>query len=222
MTIVKLISFFVLCLPIFAVDIIQIDVGNEKNFFGVLTMVANDKTHYSRHGTLMAEALEDELKKQLSKPASAKQLFWDYDNNPRLSLLLNLSKVIKEKPKVLSLSLGGKTYDAIEDSILDKIAENNTVIVAAAGNDGGGKKYYPANYRNNCILSVGTTVDKRKASYSNDAMVWLEYNEKDPKGTSSSTARMAAIVLQIIRGNPKLSCKDIVLTTRMLYGKLKK
>ena len=222
MIILKLISFIVFCLPVFAVDIVQIDVGNEKNFTGILDMRPNDKTHKSRHGTYMAEALEDELKHQRSKPATAKQLLWDYDISPRTSLLFNLSKVVKEKPRVLSLSLGGKIYDELEAILIDKIADNDVVIVAAAGNSGGGKQYYPANYKNPCILSVGTTVNKKRADYSNDAMVWLEYNEKDPKGTSSSTARMAAIVLQIRRSEPKASCSDIVLTMRMLYGTIKK
>ena len=222
MTTAKLISFFILCLPVFAVDIVQIDVGNEKNFTGILTMPANHKTHSSKHGTYMAQALEDELKHQRSKPVTAKQFLWDYENSPRTSLLLNLAKVVKEKPKVLSLSLGGKIYDELEEIILDEIANSDVVIVAAAGNSGGGRQYYPANYKNRCILSVGTTVDKRRADYSNDAMIWLEYNEKDPKGTSSSTARMAAIVLQIRRGEPKATCEEIVLTMRMLYGTIKK
>ena len=126
MTTVKLISFFVLCLPVFAVDIIQIDVGNAKNFAGVLIMAANDRVHNSNHGTDMANALEDELKHQRSKPVTAKQFLWDYENNPRESLLLNLAKVVKEKPKVLSLSLGGKNYDDLEDRKSTRLNSSHT------------------------------------------------------------------------------------------------
>jgi subtilisin family serine protease len=170
----------------------------------------------------MASALNDELLRQHSKPVIAKQILWDLDHNPRESLLKALLISYKENPKVLSLSLGGRRYDTQEEAYVAANTLNDTVVVAAAGNDGGGKTYYPANYSNECILSVGTSYKGKKADFSNHGAVWLEYNPKDPRGTSASTARMAAIVLQIRRQNPELDCKDIVLTMKMLYGKIQK
>jgi len=184
-----------------------------------------DKTDYvdkTNHGTHMALALNDELRIQKSKPVEAKQLVWKYSITSGKQLLSLFAEAISESPKVLSLSFGGTTKDILEEALLEVMAANDIVIVAAAGNDGGGKRYYPANYRNRCILSVGTTMQGKKTSYSNDAQVWLEYNELDPHGTSASTARMAGIVLQIRRANPKFSCEDTVVFARTLYGKIKK
>ena len=223
MTIVKLISLVALLSNfVFAYDIIQIDVGNTIDFTGILEMKHNERAHKNSHGTLMAKALEDELKHQRSKPVKAKQIFWDHEINPRQSLLQALVEAYEDSPKVLSLSLGGKYFDMLEEALITVNTLNDTVVVAAAGNNGGGTIYYPANYDNPCILSVGTTENGRRTEYSNTGKAWLEYNKKDPKGTSSSTARMAGIVLQIRRQNPEMNCKDVVLTMRMLYGKVKK
>lgn len=224
MIIVKLISF-VFCFVAtvcFSVDLIQIDVGNDIKFTGPLFMDSTEYVNNTNHGTHMALALNDELKKQKSKPVYAKQLAWKYLENSRSALLNLFIEALNEGPKVLSLSFGGKDYDYLEDALLQTLAINDVVIVAAAGNDGGGRRYYPANYRNKCIISVGTTILGKKAKYSNDAQVWLEYNELDPHGTSASTARMAGIILQIRRANPKFSCEDTVVFARTLYGKIKK
>lgn len=213
-------SFILLASNLLAIDIVQIDVGNKINFTGVLNMAANDNVITNTHGTDMAIALESELKLQRSKPVYAKQLYWDYYHNSRQTLLKALSNALKENTKVLSLSYGGNVGDRLEESILIAHYLNDTVIVAAAGNDGGGRQYYPANYKNPCIVSVGTTIHGRRTMYSNHADVYLEYNKIDPTGTSASTARMAGIVLQLRRNNPNLTCEKIVLTVKMLYGKI--
>ena len=224
LTILKLISCFLLLNinSLLAIDIIQVDVGNSINFTGILNMPATELVNPNNHGTDMAKALQSELKIQKSKPVDAKQLVWEHGPFGRSSLIQALAEAIYEHPKVLSLSYGGSRMDSLEEAILITHAVNDTVIVAAAGNQGGGREYYPANYTNSCILSVGTTIDGKKADYSNHADVWLEYNPKDPSGTSASTARMAGIVLQLRRNYPYYKCDKIVLTMRMLYGSLKK
>lgn len=217
----KLISLLLLCNVAVGIDLIQVDVGNAIDFKdAVLEMDSTDKIDVTGHGTHMAIALHDELKIQRSKKVIAKQIVWEY-GNPN-SLLPALQQSLKEEPKVLSLSYGGKYKNALEEGLIFANTLNDTVVVAAAGNEGGGRRFYPANYSNSCILNVGTTQNGSKAYYSNDADVWLEYNPKDPTGTSASTARMAAIVLQYRRNFPEYTCDRIVLTVRMLYGKIKK
>ena len=223
MIIPKLISLLLLCNYVLASDIVQIDVGTEIAFSGLLNMPKSKTVHPSNHGTHMAKALESQLKIIKSKPVKAKQIVWNYSGiNARSSLLSALKEVIEDSPLVLSLSLGGNNYDPDEETLLYINTMNDTVVVAAAGNDGGGVSYFPANYKNACILSVGTTIDGYKASYSNHGKVWLDYNEMDPPGTSASTARMAAIVLKIRRDYPKMNCANVVLTAQMLYGKISK
>lgn len=217
----KLISLFLLCNVALGIDIIQVDVGNAIDFSdGVLEMESTDKIDVTGHGTHMAVALHDELKIQRSKKVHAKQIVWDY-GNPN-SLLPALQESLKQEPKVLSLSYGGRYKNALEEGLIFANTLNDTVVVAAAGNERGGRVFYPANYKNPCILSVGTSESGVKAYYSNDADVWLEYNPKDPTGTSASAARMAGIVLQYRRNYPNYTCDKIVLTVRMLYGKIKK
>lgn len=212
--------FLLIANTIFAIDLIQIDVGNSINFDGILKMPANEVIIKNMHGTHMALALADELKIQRSKQVVAKQLYWDYYGNTRGSMVKALVESLKEKPQVLSLSYGGSYRDPIEEALLNFHASDDVVIVAAAGNEGGGREYYPANYNNRCILSVGTLQNGKKTSYSNHADVYLEYNKMDPTGTSASTARMAGIVLQLRRNHPDFKCNKIVLTAKMLYGKL--
>jgi hypothetical protein len=218
----KLISLFFVCNLAFSVELIQVDVGNAIDFSGPLIMKKTEKVNECNHGTDMASALNDELIKQKSKPVIAKQIVWDLDYNPRKSVLTALLEAYKEEPKVLSLSFGGRNYDPTEEAYIAANTLNDTVVVAAAGNDGGGTTYYPANYKNKCILSVGTSFKGNKADFSNNGAVWLEYNPKDARGTSASTARMAAIVLQIRRQNPSFKCADVVLTMKMLYGRIQK
>lgn len=219
MTIAKLISLF-FCGTIIATDIVQVDVGNAVDFHGILNMPHTEEIDLTSHGTAMAKALENELKLQKSKPVKAVQTVWTLKSTQ--SLWKALSEGLKFDPQVLSLSYGGAKKDSFEEAILFAFALNDTIIVAAAGNNGKGKDYYPANYFNPCLISVGTTLNGHRASYSNEADVWLEYNPMDPPGTSASTARAAAIVLQLKRQNPELSCKDIALTFKMLYGKIPK
>lgn len=219
MTIAKLISLVLICGQLYATDIVQVDTGNVLNFSGVLNMKKNEEYHPNLHGTDMAMGLEDELKNIKSKPVSAKQFVWKPGSFK--SMIDALRQAYDEKPKVLSLSFGGNVPNQLEESILILYTLNDTVIVAAAGNEGNDEPYYPANYYNPCILSVGTTKNGIKTSYSNHAKVYLEYNKKDPEGTSSSTARMAAIVLQFRRDNPMMSCKKVVNAMQMFYGKLK-
>lgn len=219
MTIVKLISIILFCNLLYATDIVQIDTGNVLNFSGVLNMSKNEEYDSCLHGTDMALGLEDELKILKSKPVDAKQFVWKPGSFK--SMIDALRQSYKEKPKVLSLSFGGGMPNQLEEAILMLHAMDDTVIVASAGNEGNDEPYYPANYYNPCILSVGTTKKGIKTSYSNHAKVYLEYNKKDPEGTSSSAARMAGIVLKFRRDNPKLSCKKVVHAMQMFYGKLK-
>lgn len=199
-----------------AIDLIQIDVGTSKSFTGTLNMEATDVVDLSNHGTQMATALADELRLQKSKPVQARQLVWD--RRSFNTILPALRDAYHEQPKVLSLSYGGPYASKYEEAFLFAHYLNDTLIIAAAGNEGGGTQYFPANYPNPCIVSVGTTIRGKRAPYSNDAMVWLEYNSKDLTGTSFSTARMAAIALQIRRNNPQLDCGKAALLLRMLYG----
>jgi subtilisin family serine protease len=219
MTIVKLISLLLICSQLRAVELVQIDTGNAVEFSGVLNMKRNEEYDSCLHGTDMAMGLEDELKNIKSKPVDAKQFVWKPGSFK--SMIDALRQAYDEKPKVLSLSFGGGVPNQLEESVLILHSMNDTVIVAAAGNEGNDEPYYPANYYNQCILSVGTTKNGVKTSYSNHAKVYLEYNKKDPEGTSSSTARMAGIVLKFRRDNPKLSCKKVVHAMQMFYGKLK-
>jgi len=219
----RLISLLLFCSFALATDIVQIDVGTEVAFTGVLNMPKSYKIHPSNHGTHMAKALESQLKIVGSYPVQAKQIVWDYEaKNSRNSLLLSLKEAIDESPLVLSLSLGGNRFDPTEEALIHVNTMNDTVIVAAAGNEGGGTNYFPANYSNACILSVGTSLNGYRAYYSNHGSVWLEYNPMDPQGTSASAARMAGIVLQIRRHNPKMNCADVVLTAKMLYGRIQR
>lgn len=201
-----------------AIDIVQIDVGTSKTFSGVLNLKRTELVHESEHGTHMATALESELKKQRSRRVDAVQFVWDYKGHSRHSLLATYIKAVKAEPKIVSISMGGPVPDPLEEAYLYALFLSDTVIVAAAGNNGGGRQYFPANYKNPCIVNVGTRFAGKKASYSNDADTWLEYNMEDPAGTSASAARMAAIALQIRRQNPQLSCDKVVLTLQMLYG----
>lgn len=223
MIIVKLISLLLLtCGRLYATELVQIDVGNSLKFEGVLNMQPTNFVDRSNHGTSMALALESQLKEVHSKPVVAKQVLWVYSQKSVQSLINAMREALNEEPRVLSLSYGGRSSSGIEEAFMMAFAAKDTVIVAAAGNDGGGRMYYPANYPNSCILSVGTTINGYKTMYSNNADSWLEYNVEDPPGTSASTARMAAIVLQIRRHNPELTCDKVVTTVKMLYGKVKK
>jgi len=219
MTIVKLISLLLICGTVFATDLIQVDVGNKIKFTGVLNMSVTENQTSLNHGTQMALALEDELKIQHSKPVYAKQLVWDLSG---FSLIRALSKALDSNPKVLSLSYSGEIPNFTEEAVLMAHRLNDTVIVVAAGNKGNDEIQFPSGYDNPCILSVGTTIDGVRAVYSNKGKVWLDYNPKDPSGTSASTARMAGIVLQLRRNHPQFTCDKIVLTARMLYGKVKR
>lgn len=221
MTIAKLISLVLFCSQLYAVELVQIDVGNAINFNSVLVMKPTDDVDISNHGTHMALALENELKEINSKPVIAKQVTWKLASNFAETIVKAMKEALEENPKVISLSYGGVKGNLVEEAFMTAFASIDTVIVAAAGNEGGGKKYFPANYNNPCILSVGTKLDGHKASYSNDANSWLEYHYGDPPGTSASTARMAARVLQIRRKNPNMSCDKVVLTMKMLYGRIK-
>lgn len=220
MTTAKLISIVLFCSQLYATDIVQVDVGTSATFRGTLVMDKTKMVHESEHGTHMARALEGELKRQGSKPVSAVQAVWDYKAHSRQSLIDAYKQALNENPLVVSLSFGGPQPDFIEESLMLAMAMHDIVIVAAAGNEGGGTHYFPANYKNECILSVGTTAHGSKAFYSNHGSVWLEYNQNDPPGTSASAARMAAIVLQIRRQNPKMTCENVVLTVKMLYGRM--
>lgn len=218
----RLISLFLFCNTLSATELVQIDVGNAINFNSVLQMESTKKVDVSNHGTHMALALESQLFELKSKPVKAKQVTWEINKNSRDSLLIAMKEALEEEPKVLSLSYGGKRKDSFEEAFITAFTVLDAVVVAAAGNDGHGRTYFPANYNNPCILSVGTTFNGRKAPYSNFADSWLEYHFGDPHGTSASTARMAAIVLQIRRQNPEMTCDKVVLTVKMLYGKVKK
>lgn len=209
-------SLFV-CAFSFALDIGQVDVGNSKRFTGQFNMEPTAYVHASEHGTNMAMGMADELQRWHSAPVYAKQYTWRYPATDQ-SIAQALFEALSDTPKVVSLSFGGPTKSTLEEAILISMALLDVVIVASAGNDGGGRKFYPANYPNKCVLSVGTTVKGWRASYSNDADSWLEYNPKDPHGTSSSTARMAAIALQYRRRYPELSCSQIVTMLRKDYG----
>lgn len=201
---------------LYATDIVQIDVGTARTFRGVLNMKATDVVDPCNHGTSMAAALEDELVRQKSKPVNAIQFVWSRSNFNTIFTALHAA--FKEEPKVLSLSYGGGYPSKYEEAFLFAHYLNDTLILAAAGNDGGGTQYYPANYRNPCVISVGTKINGRRAFYSNDADVWLEQNIKDDIGTSASTARMAGIALQVRRNHPELNCSAAGRLLRMLYG----
>lgn len=202
---------------LYATDLVQVDVGTARTFTGVLNMKATKVVDPSNHGTHMAVALEDELINQNSKPVDAVQVIWDRFNQN--SLIPALETALTFRPRILSLSYGGGLMNDEEEKLLRLHAQlNDTLIVAAAGNNGGGRKYYPANYNNPCIISVGTRIKGIKASYSNDAVVWVEQNHSDPIGTSASTARMAGIALQLRRNYPTASCSKIGAILSILYG----
>lgn len=219
MTIAKLISLLLICGQLYAVELVQIDTGNVIEFSGILNMKKNEDYDPCLHGTDMAIGLEDQLKLLKSKPVIAKQFVWKPGSFK--SMVIAMKDSYEEKPRVLSLSYGGGIPNSLEEALLTLYAIDDTVIVAAAGNEGNDEPYFPASYPNPCILTVGTTKNGKKTNYSNHAKVYLEYNKKDPEGTSSSTARMAAIVLQFRRDNPTMSCKKVVNAMQMFYGKLK-
>lgn len=214
----KLLFIFHVAICALAVDIIQVDVGNSVSYTGRLNMRKNSYVHPSNHGTDMARSLKNQLDLLNSKPVDAEQITWQPGPQFKMPLLAALHESLTRSVKVLSLSYGGIIVLEEEKAILEEFANRDVVMVAAAGNAGGGRLFYPANYKNKCILSVGTLFNGVRAPFSNDADSWLEYVRGDAVGTSASAARMAGIVLQYKRKYPKHSCDQIVKLVKQNFG----
>ena len=214
----RFIFYFHIAVLALGLDVIQIDVGNAIEFTGDFNMPANWFVHPSKHGTAMALSLKDQAQKLQLAPIYAEQVLWIPGRGFEMTIIKALQLAHLRGTRVLSLSYGGGIPIPSEFLLLKQFAESDTVIVAAAGNNGGGRIYYPANYPNPCMISVGTLVNGVKASYSNDADTWIEYVPGDMPGTSASTARMGAVALAYRFAYPQHSCKEIVKIIKQTFG----
>ena len=81
------------------------------------------------------------------------------------SIISAINWAVSKGAKVISLSLGSDTQDALLEQAISSAVSSNVVVVAASGNDGCDCMLYPANYPS--VISVGASNSSdNKSSFS--------------------------------------------------------
>lgn len=209
--------FLFLVRPLFASDIVLIDTGYSKNTFSNITIGPPAFTPIHHHGQEMLTSLNNELFIKKTQ-ASTEMVSCEY-RLPEKSCIVPLTypiiKAVLLSPKIISISISGDIPDNTE-LIAIKLAQSlGILVIAASGNGGRGDTAYPAKYGGECMLSVGTIINSKIASYSKDAEVYIEQVGNE-RGTSYSTARVAGRAWAYWSKHPELTCKEV---KRFLLGK---
>lgn len=72
----------------------------------------------------------------------------------------------KQGVKVINMSLGGFSYDSVQEATINKLTEAGIIIVCAAGNESSDEIYYPSDFEKT-ISVVATTQGNYIAGFSN-------------------------------------------------------
>lgn len=143
---------------------------------------------------------------------------WSYSS----TLMQAVNNCADSGAKIISMSLGGGYPTSTEQSLFDRLYNNNDVlIIAAAGNDGNSQYSYPASYPS--VVSVGATDmndDIAPFSQYNDQVditapgvnvISTEYSDRYTikSGTSMATPHVSGVVLLLWSKYPYCTNTDI-------------
>lgn len=138
-------------------------------------------------------------------------------------LIKALEYAIAEQVDVINLSLGGDSFSAIENEVIQRAIDAGIVVVAAAGNDAkkGNPIIYPASYDN--VISVGAVDDTNNWSVFSNFNVFVtlvapgervlttfpNQSYGNDAGTSFSTPIVSGTVAMMKALEPGLSNREI-------------